>query len=648
MNETESIRREAHLSLKRLLPRLEQQFSDETRRDPEAWSIFRKRVDAHFPRLFRLYHNLYSGRYDFFYHLEDLVHIAARMWLKRSGDLKELDRAREQSPLWASSNHVVGGVLYVDLFAGTLGGIREKIPYFKELGINYLHLMPLFRTPEGEDDGGYAVSNYREIDPQLGTMEELCQLARVLRGEGISLVLDFVFNHTAYDHSWAILARQGDEEHLSFYRTFPDRTMPDAYEKHLREIFPEEHPGAFTYVEEIDRWVWTTFHSYQWDLNYANPAVFNRMAEELLFLANIGVEVMRLDAVAFIWKQLGTDCENLPQAHKIIQAYNALMRIGAPAMLFKSEAIVHPDEVARYIHPEECQISYNPLVMAMLWNSLATRDIRMLRQALIERFDLPPETSWVNYVRSHDDIGWTFSDEDAARLDINAYDHRRFLNDFYTGRFPGSFARGLPFQENPATGDVRISGTTASLAGLEKALNEETEWEVTLAIRRILLNYGIALTLRGVPLMYLGDELGTLNDYSYRNDPSKAHDSRWVHRPPMDWMLAKSRHNPETVQGRVFQGMQELIHMRRNTPAFGEGRMEVMDLENLHVLGYVRTHEKQRVLVFANFSEAEQLIPANNLRLYGLSYHFRDLLSGEQLELRDLHLEPYDFLCLEA
>ncbi len=327
----------------------------------------------------------------------------------------------------------------MDLFAGTLKGIQEKVPYFKELGLTYLHLMPLFRCPEGENDGGYAISSYREVNPALGTMQELSNLAQLLRKEGISLVLDFVFNHTSNEHEWALKARAGDPEYQAYYYMFDDRTMPDAYERTLREIFPEEHPGAFTYFSDVGKWVWTTFHSNQWDLNYSNPVVFNRMAEEMLFLANAGVEVLRLDAVAFLWKQMGTNCENLPEAHMLIQAFNAIARISAPALIFKSEAIVHPDEVVRYIHPKECQISYNPLLMALLWNTLATRQTDLLTFSMQERFRIHPQCAWVNYVRCHDDIGWTFSDEDAAQLGINGFDHRRFLNDFYTGKFPGSF-----------------------------------------------------------------------------------------------------------------------------------------------------------------------------------------------------------------
>ena len=403
------------------------------------------------------------------------------MWLARPESLRELDSRRQIDPQWFQSEQMMGGVCYVDLFAGDLQGVRKKIGYFKELGLTYLHLMPLFRAPEGNSDGGYAVSSYRDVNPALGTMQELASLADELRANGISLVLDYIFNHTSDEHDWALKAQAGDREYMDYYYIFPDRTMPDAYERTLREIFPDQRPGSFTYRPDMDSWVWTTFNSFQWDLNYSNPVVFRRMGEEMLNLANMGVEVLRLDALAFAWKQMGTVCESLPEVHVLVQAFNTLARISAPALLFKSEAIVHPDQVIEYISERECQISYNPLLMALLWETLATREVTLLKLSMQHRFNHGPWLAWVNYVRSHDDIGWTFDDGDAGRLWINGYDHRRFLNAFYTGRFEGSFARGVPFQENPRTGDARISGTTASLAGLEKALQEGNEWEVELA-----------------------------------------------------------------------------------------------------------------------------------------------------------------------
>jgi amylosucrase len=640
------LERQAALSLERLLPRLRERLRTAAPADRQA---FEARLAAHFPRLFGLLVRLYGDRYDFFYHLEQILAAAAENWLARPAELKRLDAARETDCCWFQSERMLGGVCYVDLFAGNLAGIRERIPYFRELGLTYLHLMPLFACPAGENDGGYAVSSYREVNPALGTMAELVALASELRRNGISLVLDFVFNHTSNEHVWAQRAQAGDPEHQDFYYLFPDREMPDAYERNLREIFPDVRRGSFTYLPGLDRWVWTTFHSFQWDLNYGNPAVFRAMLEEMLFLANAGVEVLRLDAVAFIWKRLGTSCENLPEAHMLIQAFNALARIAAPALFFKSEAIVHPDEVARYIGPGECQLSYNPLLMALLWESLATRRVALLQHSMRERFRIEPNCAWVNYVRCHDDIGWTFDDADAAALGINGYGHRQFLNAFYTGRFPGSFARGLPFQENPHTGDCRISGTCASLAGLEKALREETAAEVELAERRILLIHGVILSIGGIPLLYLGDETGTLNDYGYREDPAKARDSRWAHRPLTDWQRMARRGDPGTIEGRVFGGLMRLIDLRRECPAFGGGEMLVLDAGNPHVFGYLRQHGGERVLALANFSESEQRVSANTLRLHGLGYAFTDLVTGQAISLAaDLVLEPYRFVWLMA
>lgn len=641
---------EARKSLRRILPRVEEKLTREISADPKGWKEFNTRLETHFPALFLLYFEIYRGNYDFFFHLEDLILSIASSWFARPVDLRKLDHTREKNPGWFQSNHMLGGVCYVDLFADDLNGVKSKIPYFKELGLTYLHLMPLFKAPEGENDGGYAVSSYREVHPPLGTMQQLASLAREFRKAGISLALDLVFNHTSDEHLWAKRAKAGDEDFMDFYRIFPSRELPDRYEQSLREIFPEEHAGAFSPLsvkrggETHQHWVWTTFHSYQWDLNYANPAVFNRMAEEMLFLANQGVEVLRLDAVAFIWKQMGTGCENLPEAHTLIQAFNAVARIAAPALVFKSEAIVHPDDVVKYIAPQECQLSYNPLIMALLWNSLATRKVRLLSQALATRFKIADGTAWVNYVRVHDDIGWTFSDEDAATLGMNGSDHRRFLNEFYRGRFEGSFARGLPFQENPVTGDCRISGTCASLAGLEKALHEEGEQEVELAIRRIHLLYGMVITIGGIPLIYLGDEIGTLNDYTYRDDPAHERDSRWVHRPHADWKKYEKRSDANSVEGRVFQGLKQLIELRKGHEVFAGGELEVIPTGNEHVLGFMRVHAGKRAVVFANFSEAPQNISTRIVEQYAIEN--KHILHGHSSISPQKHLpiEPLDFV----
>jgi len=632
--------REAQISLERLLPRLQPELPGS-----EDWPVFERRLRAQFPRLFRLLLHLYGWRYDFFYHLEQILLGAARMYRDRPAELKALDARREADPLWFQGETMMGGVCYVDLFAGDLRRLRERLPYFQELGLTYLHLMPLFLAPKENNDGGYAVSSYREINPALGSMDDLQALATELRHNGISLVLDFVFNHTSDEHEWARRALAGEEKYQAYYLMFDDRTVPDQYERHLREIFPEQDPGSFTYVPQINKWVWTTFRHFQWDLNYANPEVFGAMLQEMLFLANQGVEVLRLDAVAFVWKQMGTSCENLPEAHMIIQAFNALAQVVAPAMVFKSEAIVHPDFVAQYIGWEECPLSYNPTLMNLLWEALATREVRLLRHSMIKRLPIADDCAWVNYVRCHDDIGWSFADEDAAELGIQGFDHRQFLNDFYTGRFPGSFATGLPFNYNPRTGDMRISGMAASLAGLEQALQRADPLLIEHAVRRIMLIHSIILSIGGIPLLYLGDELGTVNDYRFRQNPAIADDSRWVHRPVFDWERAEDRANPRTLAGRIFQTLTHLIGVRKRCPALANGRTECFDSGNPHVFAYVR---QGTVLVLANFSEHPQPVARAVLEHHWpIPARAVDLASGRPQPIGErLELEAYQFVWL--
>jgi len=603
-----------------------------------VWDAFSRRLDLHLDKLVGELQVLYGQRDDFVERVQELLVQAFGFAQARPADLHTLDAAREAEPRWFHSQKMMGGVCYIDLFADSLQGLQRRIPYFKELGLTYLHLMPPYKCPEVHNDGGYAVSSYRETNPAIGSMADLRALAQALRNEGISLVLDFIFNHTSDEHAWAKGCLSGDPQYQDFYYVFPDRTMPDAYDKTLREIFPDAHPGSFSQLPD-GRWIWTTFNSFQLDLNYSNPAVFNAMAGEMLEIANLGVEFLRMDAVAFVWKKLGTSCENLPEAHTVIRAFSALVRIAAPAMLFKSEAIVHPDDVVKYISPEECQISYNPLQMALLWNTLATREVNLLQQALQERHNLPPDTAWVNYVRSHDDIGWTFADEDAIQFNVNGFDHRQFLNRFYVNRFDGSFARGVPFQDNPQTGDCRICGTAASLCGLEQG--------DPLATQRILLLYSVAFSTGGIPLIYLGDEVGAMNDHRYLQEVGKASDSRWVHRPRYSDALYASRHNPFSAAGKVFMGLKHLIDRRAACEAFAGGQLVGFQSGNPSVLGYQRLGDSQKVLVLANFSETAQHCSARVFQ--AMPSGANDLISDRQVTLQNgLTLGPYEMLWLSV
>lgn len=576
-------------------------FTDDVQR-----ATFLARLQDHFASLKDLLSGLYGNCSDFDEWLEQIVLTTAQAFLARPAALHELDECRD--PRWFQHERMVGGVCYVDLYAGNLAGIRARIPYFRELGLTYLHLMPLFRSPKDFNDGGYAVSSFREVRPDLGTMAELAELANDLRAHGISLVLDMVMNHTSDEHEWALRAKAGDPVYQDYYRMFSDDTLPKRYEQHLREIFPEQAPGSFTYVPEVQRWVWTTFYRYQWDLNYANPAVFNAMLGEMLFLANQGVEVLRLDAVPFLWKEMGTNCENLPQTHMLLEALNLLFKIAAPATIFKSEAIVHPDEVVKYIG-RECAISYNPLLMVQLWEAMATGWTHLLMHSMSKRFPLPKGTTWVNYIRSHDDIGWGFADEDCAEVGINGGIHRLFLNNFYTGQVQHSFATGLPFGFNPRTGDMRICGTTASLAGLEQAVKSGSAETIELAIRRILAVMGIFLTVSGIPLIYLGDEVGMLNDYSYRQDAGKAHDNRWVHRPYANLQAMEQRHDPTTIAGRIFIPLQRMIALRTSHSIFAADHpTHWLNGYHNHIVLFARRHDQQAVYIAVNFTPWPQSI----------------------------------------
>jgi amylosucrase len=529
--------------------------------------------------------------------------------VRRPDPLRLLDRQREIDPGWFQRSRMVGYVCYADRFAGTLDAIRRHLDYLGDLGITYLHVMPVLKPREGPNDGGYAVVDYRNIDPRLGTMDDLEALGADLHTRGMSLCIDLVLNHTAAEHPWARSALGGDPFHQAFYRVYPDRTMPDRFEQTLPEVFPDTSPGSFTHVDGLG-WVWTTFESYQWDLDWGNPDVFAAMLDTMLFLANRGVDVLRLDAAPFLWKREGTNCQNQPEVHLLLQALRALMTVAAPAVAFKVEAIVAPDDLVTYLGVHdgfrpEGDIAYNNQLMVLLWSSLASRDARLATTALRRMRDTPPDTAWVTYARCHDDIGWAISDEDAHALGLNPFEHRSFLSDFFSGVHPGSFARGAVFQANPRTGDRRISGTAAALCGLDAARDGGDEEQVAIAVRRVLLLYSVVYAFGGIPLLYMGDELGLPNDVHWADDPLHAADNRWMHRPPMDWVVADRRHDLGSVEGRLFAGFQEMATIRASLLALRSGTAtKLVDTGNSHVLAYARRHPRGTTFLgLANFSD---------------------------------------------
>jgi amylosucrase len=571
---------------------------------------------------------LYGGPVPVDLLFEQAVRIALAAAAERPEELRRLDRRREIDPAWFQRARMQGYVCYVDHFCGTLAELPGRLDYLAELGITYLHLMPLLEPREGENDGGYAVADYRAVDPRLGTMADLECVARALHARGMSLCIDLVLNHTAREHAWAQGWLAGDPAYAGFYTAFPDRELPDAYDATIPEVVPDRAPGSFTWVPEArggaGGWVWTTFWPYQWDLDYTNPAVALAMFGEISWLANRGVDVFRMDAVPFMWKRLGTTCQNQPEGHLLLQLLHALTRLAAPAVVFKAEAIVAPEDLVPYLgghdrYRPECELAYHNQLMVMLWSSLATQDARLARHALGRMRPIPPTTSWVTYVRGHDDIGWAVSDTDAAAVGGDGFGHRRFLNDFFAGHYPTSSARGALFQENAVTGDARISGSAASLCGIEQALADGDDAALEAGIRRLVLLYSVAYAFGGIPLLYMGDELALCNDDRYLDDAARAPDNRWMHRPVMDWAAAERRHDPASLEGRVHARIRRLGEVRRSLLALrGGGETLLLDPGDPHVLAWRRRHARSGAfVVLANFSPHEQQVDADTVTGFG-------------------------------
>ena len=639
----------------------------------EARAIFDERVEALLADVERPLRGLYGQREDYAQILESLIDTARSHYAQRPVELRMLDQRRLSTPDWFQRQDMIGYVCYTDRFSGTLSTLPKRLGYLQELGVRYLHLMPLLKPRPSPNDGGYAVVDYRDVDPKLGTMDDLRAVAADLRQHGISLVVDMVCNHTAQEHPWAQKAAAGETRYQDYYLCYPDRTEPDRWEANLPEVFPDFAPGNFTWVSEAQMWVWTTFNTFQWDLNYANPAVLQEMFEVICFLANAGVEVVRLDAVAFMWKRLGTNCQNQPEAHLILQVFRALSRLVCPAVILLAEAIVSPQDLVPYLGRglaanKECELAYHNVFMVMMWSMLAEQNTALTTTALRNMPVIPSSTAWLTYARLHDDIGWAISDADAAQLGLSGFGHRSFLSDFYSGVFEGSWSVGEVFQANPRTGDRRISGSLASLAGLERALQQQAlaaaidvelpvealedepdakprfvpeavaHSDVDKAIDRIVLLHALVLSFGGIPLIYSGDEIGMINDHSYADDPDLADDNRWMHRPVMDWAAAERRHDPASVEGRVFSSIAHLCAVRAQTPELhAQCTAEALWIGNDRVLAIRRSGPRGDLLVLANVADFAVSVEVSEFAQWR---PLRDLLSGEALE-QHMPMAPY-------
>lgn len=587
---------------------------------------YTKRFDERYDELKWLYCELYNNNMEAFDWLCDSLY---GYYQERNADLKKLDRSRVKNPDWYKQNDLLGMMMYTNAFAGTLKGVKEKLPYVKSCGVNYLHFMPLLESPKGRDDGGYAVADFRKVKPELGTMEDLEDLTAECHRQGISCCLDFVMNHTSEDHEWARAARNGDPVARSRYFFYDDWFVPNIYEETVPEVFPTTAPGNFTWINDCNQVVMTTFYPYQWDLNYANPMVFNDMVGNMLYMANRGIDVIRLDAVPYIWKQIGTNCRNLPQVHTLVRMMRIISEIVCPGVLLLGEVVMEASKVVPYfgtVDKPECHMLYNVTTMASTWNTIATKNVGLLKRQMDQVCALPKDYVFLNYLRCHDDIGWGLDYDWLAQFGIDEVAHKKFLNDYFTGKGYNSDSRGELYNDDPRLGDARLCGTTASLSGLEAGQYEANADKIEQAIACDLMLHGYLLAQSGIPVLYSGDEIGQTNDYTYKNDPDKCADSRYLHRGNFPWDKVE---NKDPVAMKIFDALRHMEDIRASHDVFScNANVYTIETGCASVLGIVREYAGHELRAFFNFSNMDQLIwtmPDDQADIY------TDLISGKTL-----------------
>lgn len=600
--------------------------------------IFQERLDRHHSELKWLYMELY-GNDDMFAELCSQMY---EYYGKRKLKLRNRDERKEKHPGWFKQNDMLGMMLYIENFGGTIKGVQEKLDYIRDCNVNCLHLMPFLDSPEGRSDGGYAVADFRKVRPDLGTMEDLEKLTGHCHDKNINVCMDFVMNHTSEEHEWAKKARSGDGEYMSRYFFYDNYEIPGKYEETVPQVFPTSAPGNFTYLPEIGHYVMTTFYPYQWDLNYKNPRVFNEMMYNFLYLANQGIDIIRIDAVPYIWKELGTQSRNLPQVHTIVRMMRIIGEIVCPGVVLLGEVVMEPEKVVPYfgtVEKPECHMLYNVTTMATTWNCVATQDVRLLKKQMDLVNQLPKEYTFLNYLRCHDDIGWGLDFGTLKWWGMEEVSHKRFLNTFFTGQTKESVSRGELYNDDPVTQDARFCGTTASMCGIESAGFEQNEEKMKYAVRLDIMLHAYMLTQTGIPMLYSGDEIAQVNDYSYKEDGSKSEDSRYIHRGAFRWEREQKRKDSATVEGQVFQALDQIEHIRKQEVCFSpEADVYTYDVKDDAILCILRECGGEKFLGFFNFSNWDKTAWLDE------SGEYQNLLTGEKMQMKDITVKGHDFI----
>lgn len=603
---------------------------------------FELRLRKHHDELRWLYMELYNNGSMFF----ELMECLNQFYQERSESLKAIDRKKEADPDWYRRNDLLGMMLYIDNFGGTINGVKEKLDYIQKSNVNYIHLMPFLDTVPERSDGGYAVKDFRKVQPNLGTMEDLEELTSACHEKGIQVCMDFVMNHTSEDHEWAVRARNGEGEYMSRYFFYDNYDIPSRFEQTVPQVFPTTAPGNFTWLPSCGHYVMTTFYPYQWDLNYRNPRVFNEMMANFLYLANRGIDIIRIDAVPYIWKELGTQCRNLKQVHTIVRMMRMIGEIVCPSVLLLGEVVMEPEKVVPYfgtVEKPECHMLYNVTTMATTWHTVATRDTTLLREQLNKVFALPTQYVFINYLRCHDDIGWGLDYDSLRRFGIEERPHKAYLNDFFRGLRGLSSSRGELYNEDPVTGDARLCGTTASLCGLQTALESGDEAEIDRAIDAVVMLHAYMFTQSGIPVLYSGDEIGQLNDDGYHADPNKSADSRYLHRGKMDWAAAARVNEAGTPENRIFTALSKLEFLRAHIPVFScYAKAATLNTGDNAILGIIRCLDGDLIIGLYNFSDE----PKTAVALHS-DANYLNLMTGVTVNISEITVPAQGFYWLK-
>ena len=571
---------------------------------------FIDKFSMYYDELKWLYIELYNNEFTF----SRLCDNMEKAYSKRSADLKKLDKVREEDKQWYKSPDMVGTMIYADDFADTLSGVQKKLGFVQKLNINMLHLMPFLDSPKAASDNGKAVSNYKKIRSDLGKMEDLKSLAQACHRKNICICSDFIMNHTSSSHIWAKKAQNGEGEYMSRYFFYDNPDIPNSYDLTVPQVYPATAPGNFTYIPEIDHFVMTTFYPYEWDLNYSNPKVFNEMVNNLLFLANQGIDMFKLKDISYIWKEIGTNCRNLKQVHTIIRMLRIITEVVCPGVLLMGDAEGSLEDIVSYFGTEdkpECHLVIDKDASDTIWHTMATGNCKLIKRRLDKVNTVSKDNIFVNYLRSFDPIDWRLDYDILKEDEIDPAAHRKYLNDFFTGKITEGIAYGEIVNDDPIVMEDKLEGSVMALCGLKTVSASLDDSSIETAIRKIILLYAYLMMEAGIP---------------------------WVH-------CADIKTDPKTnsIRGRLFNELCKLESLRQNERVFNfYADKWTLDTWDEGTLAMGRYFEGQKVIAVFNFTEYDRVAWVNEN-----DGEYEDMITGQRMDASGINVPAYGFYLLK-